>query len=125
MKKICPVCGKVFTTNNSRYKFCTRECAVIGYKAHKKRYYKDNPEKKPTREEAKASYRKRMQKGYQTNPKLCAKCGTPLPNRAQVYCLDCLLRDYKYNYTKRAAHRLSCRGHTAVDIWQLIESRGI
>lgn len=121
MKKICPVCGKVFDAKNPRYKYCTRECARTQWRVQNLKYNHSDKGRKAAR----LRERKKARQRYLANPKLCASCGTPLPNGCQTYCIDCLLRDYKQNRTKKAYQRLSCRGFGAQEIWELIKMKGI
>lgn len=62
-------------------------------------------------------------------PKFCAKCLAVLPNRRMKYCIDCLLRDYKYSESgferNRAIGRLCCRGYDVEMIRQEIEEKGL
>ena len=72
--------------------------------------------------------KKWKRKKYLASPKYCAICGAVLPNGCQTYCLDCLLKGFKYTEgeeRKVAAHRLRNRGFTPPEIWREIEKRGI
>lgn len=70
-----------------------------------------------------------MANRYKAAPKYCAVCGKKLPNACQKYCIECLLKAYKYGadfQTRKVAfHRLNCRGYTVHQIWREIDERGV
>ena len=119
--KICKVCGGSFKAVNNHYVICSEEC--------RKKYLRDK-----SRIRSKIYYhtlhgkiqRKNWYKKNHTPvAKFCLSCGDPLPDGRQTYCIDCLLRDYKYGNRAVAAQRLACRGYDKEMILTEIEDRGI
>ena len=119
--KICKVCGNSFQAVNSRYTICSDEC-------RKKHNREQNRERNALYYKSaigKYKHKKYNKEHYAYVNKHCAKCGDPLTDGRQSYCLDCLLRDYLYNNTATTRQRLYNRGYDTEMILTEIEERGI
>ena len=113
MQKICEICNAEFEATRVFTKYCP-DCRLNAYRDNTKIWQKNNPDK--IREARRRKYLVEV---------FCATCGEKLPNGKQVFCLNCLLKDYKYNYSQKAAARLCCRGFNSKEIWDMIKERGI
>lgn len=123
MIKQCKICGTEFETVNSRYCCCSDNCRKIHYRNLQSKNRSENREKR--NEQRRFFYRLEHRKGLLENPKKCAVCQQPLSDRRQTFCLDCLLKDYKYNNNKQSMQRLFSRGYSSKEIWDEINTRGI
>ena len=102
----CCICGKETTVINSRYRTCSKLCSKVLKKQEMKRWYFEN---KAYRQK----HLERVKKRYRKNRKdyFCIVCGSVLPHGNQKFCLNCLLKDYKYGNRTLAYNRLTCRGY--------------
>ena len=119
--KVCKICGKKFETGRGNRKTCSPECQKNNKKLYDSEYDKANKEK------INAKYKERYRRKKQIT-KYCVLCGGKLANNRQLYCLDCILRDFKYGNGKAiqtAKDRLYSRGYNLQAAWAEIEKRGI
>lgn len=120
MKK-CVICGKLFEPKQSNYTTCSKECSIANARFRSKAWLKTDVGAKKMKE-----YQRRYRKAHQgENTKVCKTCDKPLENGNQTYCLNCLLKDYKYNNSHTAIRRLNNRGISAKDAREEIRLRGI
>jgi len=122
--KICRICGKEFIAKQSNYVCCSAECQQINRNiTHQKALANMTESQKEDRRRKMREYFHRKKKA--APPKLCSICSQPLPNKKQVWCLDCMLRDYVQHKNKSLfAKRLYCRGYNKEMILDEIKQKG-
>ena len=96
MDKVCNICGKPYSSDHVKSKYCSHNC-----------------------------YKTAMRMKYKPIVARCRTCGVALPDGRQWWCLDCLLRDYKQNKSLQAYHRLQNRGYDKELVLLEIKRRGI
>ena len=121
MKKICKICGKVFSARQSNYVCCSPACSKTNRQIKQRSYILTESQREKNNERNRMYYRKT----WKPTTKTCKTCGALLPHGRMTYCIDCLLRDFKQNGTRQARHRLENRGYSVIDAWIEIKQRGI
>lgn len=109
-EKECPICNKMFYSQNRKKIYCSSLCR-----------------KRHDSLKSKEKYNKQKYLEYYKQHRIiknCAICNKALPNGKQSYCMDCLLKEYLHGDTKRARHILECRGYDKATIQYELKQRG-